>query len=291
MTPAVIPPPSASGIAHPGAAAVPHAVRLTTRELIIRYVAHDGVARHAYVLLPRSYRPGHDPPLPLVISPHGRGVGAAANAQLWGDLPGRRGFAVINPEGQGRRLELYSWGDPGQVDDLARMPEILERALPWVHVDRRRIYAVGGSMGGQETLLLLARHPRLLAGAVAFDAPANLAVRYRDFRAMTDGTRLRALVRYEVGGAPRRLPGAWAVRSPLDFARAIALSNVPLQIWWSRTDRVIRDQARQSERLFEDIKRLNPAAPVVEVIGRWRHCFEMRWDSQLPRALAGLGLH
>jgi hypothetical protein len=27
-------------------------------------------------------------PIPLVISPHGRGVGAAANADLWGDLPG-----------------------------------------------------------------------------------------------------------------------------------------------------------------------------------------------------------
>ena len=119
------------------------------------------------------HRPRHDPPLPLVISPHGRGVDASANAQLWGDLPGRGGFAVINPEGQGRKLELYSWGDPGQIADLARMPTVLEHALPWVHVDRSRIYAVGGSMGGQEALLLVARYPHLLAGAITFDVAST----------------------------------------------------------------------------------------------------------------------
>ena len=36
-------------------------------------------------------------------------------------------------------------------------------------------------MGGQETLLLLARFPGLLAGAAAFDAPTNMAARYRAF--------------------------------------------------------------------------------------------------------------
>ena len=44
-----------------------------------------------------------------------------------------------------------------------------------------RIYAFGGSMGGQETLLLLARHPHLLAGAAAFDSVTNMALQYRSF--------------------------------------------------------------------------------------------------------------
>jgi pimeloyl-ACP methyl ester carboxylesterase len=122
---------------------------------------------------------------------HGRGINARANARIWGDLPGRDGFVVINPAGQGRKLELYSWGDPAQIADLARMPTVLGRALPWVEIDRRRIYAAGGSMGGQETLLLVARYPRLLAGALSCDAPTNLSLRYREFAEVAHGARLQ----------------------------------------------------------------------------------------------------
>jgi hypothetical protein len=82
-----------------------------------------------------------DPPIPLVISPHGRGVKARVNARMWRGLPGAGSFAVVNPQGEGRRLPLYSWGYRGQIADLARMPGIVGRALPWLHVDRRRIYA------------------------------------------------------------------------------------------------------------------------------------------------------
>jgi pimeloyl-ACP methyl ester carboxylesterase len=272
------------------AAAVPRASLRATRQVVIHYIAHDGVTRAAYVLLPRSYSAEHDPPLPLVISPHGRGIDARANARLWGDLPGRDGFAVVNPEGQGRKLELYSWGDPGEISDLARMPELLGRALPWVHVERSRIYVVGGSMGGQETLLLVARYPGLLAGAISFDAPTNLALRYREFLELPRGSRLRRLARYEVGGSPGRHPGEWAVRSPLDFAPAIARSGVPLAIWWSAADRVIPGEREQSGLLYREIERLHPVGPVVQVVGRWRHCHEMRWYSRLPEALSFLGL-
>jgi pimeloyl-ACP methyl ester carboxylesterase len=261
-----------------------------TQQIEIHYVAHDGVTRAAFVLLPAWYAPGKDPPLPLIISPHGRGVDARANARVWGDLPGRESFAVVNPEGQGRRLELYSWGDPGQIADLARMPDLVEDALPWVHVDRRRIYAVGGSMGGQETLLLLARYPHLLAGAISFDAPTNFALRYRDFPGIVGGSRLQQLARFEVGGTPLRDPQAWALRSPLDFAREIAFAGVPLELWWSRTDRIVVDQVQQSGLLYDDIERLNPAAPVVEHVGTWAHCREMRWTACLPEALAGIGI-
>ena len=83
------------------------------------------LVRPAWLLLPVGY--GGKRPLPLVISPHGRGVGAAANMRIWGDLPGEGGFAVINPAGQGRRLHQYSWGYRGQIDDLARMPESSRR--------------------------------------------------------------------------------------------------------------------------------------------------------------------
>src|SRR5689334_12181206 len=43
------------------------------RWIEIQYAAHDGRARNAVVLLPHGYAPGNNPPIPLVIAPHGRG--------------------------------------------------------------------------------------------------------------------------------------------------------------------------------------------------------------------------
>jgi hypothetical protein len=256
----------------------------------IDYVAHDGQGRVAYVLLPRWYGPHDDPPIPLIISPHGRGVPALANVRLWGNLPAVGDFAVVCPEGQGRRLRLYAWGDPGDIADLARMPAIVAHALPYLHVDPRRIYAFGSSMGGQETLLLVARDPHLLAGAAAFDADTNLAARYAMIANIPDGRSLQRKLVEEVGGTPSSDPEAYRVRSPLDDARAIAFSSVPLQIWWSTKDKVVRDQAGESGLLVDRLKRLNPDAPVVQVIGTWTHSVEFGADRRLVVALSDFGL-
>ena len=268
---------------------------LTDRVALVRawpveYRAHDGATRTAVVVLPRWYGPRHDPPIPLVISPHGSGVEPGANARRWGNLPALGGFAVVNPEGQGARLALYSWGSPGEIADLARMPRIVHEALPWLRIDRRRIYAVGGSMGGQETLLLAAEHPRLLAGAVSFDAPTNMAARYAAFPRLKDGRALQELARLEFGGIPRMNHEAWADRSPLFYARELAFARLPLEIWWSTHDRIVVDQRDQSGLLYRAIMRLNARAPVTQFVGRWRHTAEMQPLRRLPVALARIGL-
>jgi pimeloyl-ACP methyl ester carboxylesterase len=277
------------GLAAFGAAPA-QASTAAVRVIPISYRAHDGLSRRAYVILPAWYGPTLHPPIPLVISPHGRGVGARANIRRWGRLPALGGFAVINPEGQGRMLTLFSWGDPGEIRDLARMPAIAERALPWLHVDRHRVFAFGGSMGGQETLLLAARFPHLLAGAAAFDAPTNMAARYRAFVHLPLGVGLQRLARNEIGGTPATDPHGYALRSPLDCARKIAFSGVPLQIWWSTRDRIVTDERDESGLLYRQIKRLNPDAPVTEFVGDWAHTTEMKAHGYLPYALSRFGL-
>nr|MBA2461890.1 hypothetical protein [Actinomycetota bacterium] len=278
------------------------AARRATKQIVIRYRAHDGRMSRAYVRLPASYRKGSNPPIPLIISPHGRGLSGRINAANWGNLPARGNFAVVNPDARGRRLPAHSWGFKGHVDDLARMPQILKLTIPWLKIDPRQIYAFGGSMGGQETLLLLGRHPDLLAGAAAFDAVADFGLQYRNFRRLSCGgpcrrlwggplgPGLRQLARREVGGAPKKVPGAYAARSPLTYARAIASSCVPLQLWWSVEDRIVLEQHRQSGRLFRAVKRLNPDAPVEAYIGFWIHSAEMQARTRLPLALANFGL-
>jgi pimeloyl-ACP methyl ester carboxylesterase len=257
----------------------------STEARLIHYIAHDGVRRTAWLLTPIDTT---HVSVPLVISPHGRGVGADENALLWGDLPGEGDFAVINPAGEGRRLHWYSWGDPGQIADLARMPRIAEEH--GVDVDRRRIYAFGGSMGGQETLLLAALHPRLLVGAAAFDPATDMRRRYYDFAELKHGRTLQALAREEFGGTPTQDPHAYTDRSPDHYVRQLAFSRVPLQIFWSTRDRVIADQYSEAGALCDEIKRINPYAPLWEFTGEWAHTAEMRSNRRLPRALARFGL-
>ena len=256
----------------------------------ISYAASDRTRRDAYIVLPRWYGPHDNPPIPLVISPHGRGIEPLVNARLWGNLPAYGPFAVVNPEGQGHRLELISWGAPGQIDDLSEMPHILKNHLPWLRIAPHRIYAAGTSMGGQETLLLLGEHPGLLAGAAALDAPTNLAARYRAFRKLHHGIGLQRLARLEFGGVPRRRRDAYADRSPIFFAREIARSGVPLEIWWSTRDRTVVHGAGESGLLYRAIMRINPHAPVRQVVGHWAHSAEFKANRLLPVALARLGL-
>jgi len=270
----------------PAASAVSVPRRLPrTDVLLIHYRAHDGVTRRAWLLLPANY---NGRPIPLVISPHGRGISARANERIWGDLPGIGQFAVINPAGEGRRLGQFSWGDPGQIADLARMPAIVR--AHGVRIASDRIYAFGGSMGGQESLLLIARYPHLLAGAAAFDPATNMARRYWDFAKLPGGGTLQRLARVEVGGTPLTDSTAYAVRSPDTYAREIALSGVPLQLYWSNRDRVISDQVDETAALFREILGWNPRAPVEMFQGHWRHTAEMRSSTRLPQALVRFGL-
>jgi pimeloyl-ACP methyl ester carboxylesterase len=253
----------------------------STELLLIHYRAHDGVRRPAWLMLPAGYRGGR---IPLVISPHGRGVDESDNALLWGDLPGEGGFAVIDPGGEGRRLHWYSWGAPGQIADLARMPAIAR--AHGVDVDLHRVYAFGGSMGGQETLLLVAKHPHLLAGAAAFDPATDMARRYRDFAALPNGRHLQVLARREIGGTPKQVPWAYAIRSPDHYERAIERSGVPLQLFWSSRDRVIRDQVAETYALASAMTKADPGIRLWDFHGEWNHTAEMRWNRRLPRALA-----
>src|SRR5260221_2186584 len=150
------------------------------------------------------------------------------------------------------------------------MPRIVHEALPWLRIDRRRIYAIGASMGGQETLLLAAQHPHLLAGAVSFDAPTNMAARYAAFPSLKDGHALQELARLEFGGIPRLDHEAWADRSPLFYARELAFSQLPLEIWWSTRDKIVVDQHDESGLPYRAINPVKPPGPVPQIVGTWR---------------------
>jgi pimeloyl-ACP methyl ester carboxylesterase len=293
---------AASAAAAYAASPTSGASRPSVRTWTFTYTAHNGSSRLAYVVLPASYGPESNPTLPVVISPHGRNANGLSNSRFFANLPAVGQFAVISPDGMGRKDTYKSYGYEGQIDDLAKMPELAEAAFPWLRLDHDRVYALGSSMGGQETALLVARHPGLLAGAAAMDSVTDLTRRYDQLLTVPCdkkclkkwgkpyGFILQAAMRREVGGTPTGNPLEYALRSPLSQARSIARSGVPLQIWWSSQDKIVVDQKHQSARLFQTLRELNPCAPVSAYEGRWKHSTEMRAAALLPIALAGFDL-
>jgi hypothetical protein len=115
-------------------------------------------------------------------------------------------------------------------------------------------------MGGQETLLLTALHPRLLAGASALDSATDMAARYRAFPLIPGGLRLQWLARIEIGGTPASAPVAYAARSPIHYVSQLAASGVSLHIWWSVRDRIVVDQNQESGRLYRAMIRKSGGA-------------------------------
>ena len=80
------------------------------------------------------------------------------------------------------------------------------------------------------------------------------------------------------------------MRSPDHYDEAIAQSGVPLQLYWSSRDRIIRDQRLETNELAIAIDRDDEHERLWDFHGEWSHTAEMRWNRRLPRALARFGL-
>ena len=115
---------------------------------------------------------------------------------------------------------------------------------------------------------------------------SSLGIASHDFASLRHGRELQQLAREEIGGTPAEDPLAYEVRSPDHYAEQIALSGVPLQIYWSSRDRIIRDQRAEAGALADEIRELNPRAHLWDFEGEWAHTAEMEPDRRLPRALA-----
>ena len=130
---------------------------------------------------------------------------------------------------------------------------------------------------------------RLVSALVRACSPLRQALSAR-----LAGAGRAGLARYRAQGDRRHTresdPYGYALRSPLTYARRIALSRVPLELWWSRNDLIVRNQQEQSGELFRQIKQINPQAAIEGFVGSWAHTAEMRSTTSLPFALEQLGL-
>lgn len=239
--------------------------------LAVPYHAWNNKARYATVVLPADYGPGSTEVLPCIVQPHGRKATPLGPAGRWGDLPTTERFMIICPDSSGRRDPSNSWAVAGQLQDIVDIVDVVEQSIPWVHIDRQRLYLLGISMGGHETLCTLARFPDVFAAGLSCDGNANLAKRYYEFRRVGMAAD-QVLMRREVGGTPKQVPWLYERRSATPFAGTLASCGVPIAIWWSKDDQIGYHQAEtQTGRLYTMIKNRNPDAPVEQVIGTGAH--------------------
>lgn len=268
------------------------AAQSSTRWVAGRFRGPGGAQETIVVAMPAWYEPGHDPPLPIVVSPHSRGLTPWQNARRWGDLPGRFRIIVVNAGLHGRVIPRRSWAWPPAIAELARLPDIARRLVPYLRYDRTRVYAAGDSMGGQETLMLLTRRPDLFAAAVAADPVTNLLRRWYQFPNSKLSWHEQQATTREVGATPRRAPWLYARRSPITFDRTIAFSDVPLELWWNPRDSVvIREGTTQVGVLYAAIRRLNDQAPVLARVNDEMHGWAFKYDHELPAMVRFLLAH
>lgn len=235
---------------------------------------HDGTPQHVTVHTPAGYAGER---LPVVLAPHP--ITWTADQDYFGGIeglkrghhPGWRGLAdryavlVIQPHGHGRAEPLASCAFEGQIADMVFLVDELPRR--GVAIDRERVYVCGLSMGAQETIVALGRHPELFAAGFAFNPIVDLAAWHEDLRQspLADIKEYRTWERIanEVGADPNAAPAAYRARS--GHAYVDALTRIPLMLYWSAFDTVVpRQTSVHALRLYREVKAHSPTSPIAE---------------------------
>ncbi len=128
------------------------------------------------LLLPRGYRPGSDPALPVLLDPYGgpaaQRVLSARNAYLVPQWFADQGFAVLIIDGRGTpgrgpdwdRLILYDQATPNVEDQVDGLRAV---AASRPGLDTSRVAIRGWSHGGYLAALAVLRRPDVFHAAVA----------------------------------------------------------------------------------------------------------------------------
>jgi polyhydroxybutyrate depolymerase len=132
-----------------------------------------GEQRRYLLYEPDSYEPST--PIPLVISIHGFAEWPAHQQQVsgWNDLADEHGFLVVYPMGTSFPLRWRVSGEPGVVQDVTFISDLIDHLESEYNLDPARIYANGLSNGGGMSFALACNLSGRIA-AIGSVAGANL---------------------------------------------------------------------------------------------------------------------
>ena len=221
------------------------------KETILYTSPSDGRAMKADIYSPGRLSNG---PLPLILAPHPITWTAEEDYHAGYDgftrgyhrgyhsLADRYGVLIAMPHGHHRYEESCSLASPEQITDMAFLISHLGEF--GYSVDARRIYACGLSMGGQEALVVAGRFPEKFSAVCVFNPIVDLAAWQEDL-ANTNIPEIREFdtarrIANEVGGLPKEIPAAYAVRSATNYLDGLA--QIPTLIFWSDQDLISPDK-------------------------------------------------
>ena len=165
-----------------------HGLVATRQATQVQTLIHDGIKRHYVLRLPSAWRPGQAL-LPLVVVLHGGGGNARTAEVMTGFTAkgAKEGFAVVYPEGSGRRDDAAltwnaghccGWALEHHVDDVGFIAALLDHLVTTSPIDPQRLYITGMSNGAMLTHRLgIALSERIAAiapvvGTIFGDEPA-----------------------------------------------------------------------------------------------------------------------
>ncbi len=220
----------------------------------------------------------------IVISPHPFGFSHFENYSGgpptmtepymgWKGIASKFDCIIACPLGHGRVNDRASLAYEAQIEDCINIDKILEEN----GFNINKMYAVGLSMGAMEVLTLIGRHPGKIAAAFSFNGLADLEGWYDDIVNKKTDTRLLDMmvdkqIVEEVGARPDEAREEFLKRSPINYVENI--SKTPLMIHWSSKDNIAANQeTKQTKKLYDMIKQIDPDAMVFEHDHSANHVF------------------
>jgi len=153
--------------------------------------------------VPDKYTP--EQAWPLVVALHGYGDNAAAFHDLWKSVTDSLGFVLLTPQGEERTQEGFGWAWGSNAERAVQISIDIVRKV--VHVDPKRIYLTGFSLGGSLCYVLVLNHPQIFRGiaplGAPFDAPFDeklISENTKRSRALGAFQKLRVLYRTRNAG-------------------------------------------------------------------------------------------
>ncbi len=222
---------------------------------------------------------------PLIISPHPFGFSNLENYSYgtpdllepfkgWKGIPEKYKILLAIPYGHGKVFDSISLSWEGQMADIRDMPTFLKND----GFKLSSIYIGGLSMGGMESLTALGMFPELFSAGFSFNGIADLKAWYLDIiNNETDKKMLEmevpSVIEQELGGTPKECANEYLKRSAINYIKNLA--KVPIKIYWSSKESIVVNQEiRQTRKLFDSVKELNPDAEIYEHDHSFEHGFK-----------------
>lgn len=246
-------------LGHAFAASAPAPVLQPPREEQFT-ATYDKTVQKYLVLLPTGFDP--DAARDLLVTFHGHGAdrrqfATDARGECRGarDVAARRGMILVSPD---YRAPAGWMGAAAEADTVQLIGE-LRKAYKV-----KKVYLVGGSMGGAAVLTFTALHPDLVDGIASLNGLANFLEYEVDLNYVVS---IQEAIKDAFGGRKDETPADYRKRNPAEYRKRSAEFNpgkftMPLAVTVGRKDALVPPQSVL--RLAEAVKKTNPNVLVID---------------------------